>query len=499
MKKLIIIGAGIAGMTSGVYGQMNGFETEIYEMHSIPGGECTGWDRGGYHFDGCIHWLMGSKAGTPLNKVWREVGALDDSIEIINNPFHCSYEENGKTVYLYRDAERLEKHFLEIAPEDEKVIRAICKAIRVFNKMEMPIDKPRDMYSKIDGIKMVLKMIPLMSSFKKYGSMSVREFSQQFKSPLLRKVFQYAIPNEYTSISVLMMLSSMNDGDSGWPMGGSRKFAQRMEKRYLELGGKIYYKAPVAKIKIKDGKAVGIILADGTERHGDYIISAADGYFTLQKMLEGKYMDERLKKLYSDHVTYPVYTSVQVSIGVNCDLSKYPHVKHIKLSQKIDAGSITHEVIGLKHFCYDKTIAPKGKSVVTVFMDADYDWWTKKYKDKEAYKAEKQRIALEVCSALEQEYPETKGKIEITDVATPMTYVRYCNAWKGAWMSWMITPKNNMESMNVMTGKLSGLDNFYMTGQWIMPPGGLPGAVVTGKGTIQRLCKEYGHQFKTTV
>ena len=64
MKKVVIIGAGIAGLTCGIYAQKNGFETEIYEQHTIPGGECTGWDRGGYHFDGCLHWLVGSKPGT---------------------------------------------------------------------------------------------------------------------------------------------------------------------------------------------------------------------------------------------------------------------------------------------------------------------------------------------------------------------------------------------------------------------------------------------------
>ena len=63
MKKVIIIGSGIAGLSCGIYAKLNGFETEIFEMHSISGGECTGWDRGEYHFDGCIHWLMGSKPG----------------------------------------------------------------------------------------------------------------------------------------------------------------------------------------------------------------------------------------------------------------------------------------------------------------------------------------------------------------------------------------------------------------------------------------------------
>ena len=52
VKKVIIIGAGVSGLSAGIYGQMNGFNTEIFEMHAIPGGECTGWRRKGYYFDG---------------------------------------------------------------------------------------------------------------------------------------------------------------------------------------------------------------------------------------------------------------------------------------------------------------------------------------------------------------------------------------------------------------------------------------------------------------
>lgn len=60
-KRTIIIGAGIAGLSSGCYAQMNGYEAEIFEMHNIPGGLCTAWNRKGYTLDGCIHFLVGSK------------------------------------------------------------------------------------------------------------------------------------------------------------------------------------------------------------------------------------------------------------------------------------------------------------------------------------------------------------------------------------------------------------------------------------------------------
>jgi phytoene dehydrogenase-like protein len=46
-KKVIIIGAGIAGLSAGCYLQMNGYDTEIFELHNIPGGLCTGWKRKG--------------------------------------------------------------------------------------------------------------------------------------------------------------------------------------------------------------------------------------------------------------------------------------------------------------------------------------------------------------------------------------------------------------------------------------------------------------------
>jgi phytoene dehydrogenase-like protein len=44
MKKIIIIGAGISGLSAGCHAQMNGYESEIFEMESTPGGLCTSWN-----------------------------------------------------------------------------------------------------------------------------------------------------------------------------------------------------------------------------------------------------------------------------------------------------------------------------------------------------------------------------------------------------------------------------------------------------------------------
>jgi len=72
-KSIVIVGAGIAGLSTGCYARMNGFKTTIYETHQVPGGLCAAWKRKGYTFDISMHMLTGSKCG-PLYRMWQELG-----------------------------------------------------------------------------------------------------------------------------------------------------------------------------------------------------------------------------------------------------------------------------------------------------------------------------------------------------------------------------------------------------------------------------------------
>lgn len=74
-KNIIIVGAGISGLSAGCYAQMNGYTTSVFEMHDIPGGLCTGWQRKGYTFDISMHMLTGSVSG-PIHKMWEELGVM---------------------------------------------------------------------------------------------------------------------------------------------------------------------------------------------------------------------------------------------------------------------------------------------------------------------------------------------------------------------------------------------------------------------------------------
>ena len=66
---VVVIGAGIAGLSAAVYLQRSGFDVTICEQHRIPGGLSTGWSRKGYFFEGGMHWLTGSSEKLALNRV----------------------------------------------------------------------------------------------------------------------------------------------------------------------------------------------------------------------------------------------------------------------------------------------------------------------------------------------------------------------------------------------------------------------------------------------
>lgn len=66
-------------------------------------------------------------------------------------------------------------------------------------------------------------------------------------------------------------------------------------------------------------------------------------------------------------------------------------------------------------------------------FEADYDYWTQLKKcDVSRYNEEKDRIAKEIINELEEYFGDINTNVEVYDVATPYTFVRYTNNWKGS-------------------------------------------------------------------
>ena len=146
-KKITIIGGGVAGLSAGIYAAMNGFDTEIIEMHTTAGGQCTAWDRKKYRFDYCLHWLLGTSKGA-FNDIWKETNVLNDDTEIINHDIHSRiYDKDRNEFIIYSDIDRWEEYLVDIAPEDAKVIKRMCNDMRKSGLLE-PLALPPELVLK---------------------------------------------------------------------------------------------------------------------------------------------------------------------------------------------------------------------------------------------------------------------------------------------------------------------------------------------------------------
>jgi phytoene dehydrogenase-like protein len=393
----------------------------------------------------------------------------------------------------------------ELAPADTKVIEEFGKAARLFTRFGQATGDSAEPPGLLDKIKMGVKMLPFLPSLIKYGKIPVHDFGARFSDPFLRRAFTtvFDIP-DFPVLFMLMTLAWMHNRDAGYPIGGSLEFARAIERRYLDLGGQVHYKARVEKILIETNpvdrtdRAVGVRLTDGTEHRADVVISAADGHATIFDMLEGKYVSDKVRGYYDE---LPIFQPIiQVSLGVARDLSDEPHSVNFSLSEPLTIAGEVRKRMGMKHYCYDPTLAPPGKSVVEVMFPSNYAYWKDLYKDHERYDAEKKDIAIKVIAQLDKRFPGFAGQVEAVDVATPMTYERYTGNWQGSMEGWLPTTK----TMGMMMGKgmdktLPGLEDFYMVGQWVEPGGGLPPAATSGRGVIQTICKQDNRKFVALV
>ncbi len=130
-RSIIIIGAGMGGMAAGIYGQMNGYETQIFEMHTRPGGQCASWKRGGYTFDACIHHFFGCKPGSRPYQLWYEIGAMPRELATVADCTAVA-SPDGKMFIDYYDLERLRETLLKLSPADSKSIEQYVRAIKSF-------------------------------------------------------------------------------------------------------------------------------------------------------------------------------------------------------------------------------------------------------------------------------------------------------------------------------------------------------------------------------
>ncbi len=494
-RTIIIIGAGIAGLATGCYAQMNGFKTKIFELHNLPGGLCTAWERKGYIFDGCIHYLIGSGEGQPFYSMWQELGAVQGR-EMINHSEYQRLTDGNKTLIVFADPDQLEAHLLELSPQDAAPIRDFIRGVRHFAGFDLSLmyKIPKPLMQPLDWRAYGMKMLPFVPALAKWALTSCAQFAQQFKDPFLRRAIPQMFSWEEAPVMMgMMLLAYMQTGNAGFPAGGSLEFARAIEKRYTDLGGEIYYDSQVEKILVEDDRAVGVRLYNNQIHRADYVISAADGRSTIFDMLGGQFTNRKIRRMYDGHL--PTHQMVQVSLGVKRDMSGDPHWVTYLLDEPILLAGEERREIGVQHYCFDPSLAPPGKSVVELIVRTNYNYWQNIY-GRRIYDTEQSEVSDIIIEQLKKWYPGIDEDIEFVDEATPLSYERYTGNWMGATTGWLLAKETVPMMILGVPKTLPGLRNFYMAGQWVEPGGMVTLAAASGRNAIQLVCHQEGIPFR---
>jgi phytoene dehydrogenase-like protein len=493
---IAIIGGGVAGLAAGCYAQMNGYQSHIFELHDIPGGLCTAWERKGYIFDGCIHYLFGSGPGQPFHQMWEELGAVQDRPMIDHDKLLQVCGTDGRTLTVYCDPDRLEAEIAALSPADARLAHELAEGVRRFTAFDMTVmyEKPRTLMQPLDYAQLGQRMLPFVLPLIQFGMTPAHRYAARFHDPFLREAMarMFGWP-EMPMMAGMQLLAYMHNGNAGFPAGGSLEFARALERRYLALGGQISYKAQVEQILVKDDRAVGVRLYNDEVHPAEIVISAADGRGTLFTMLDGRYVDNRLRKLYAGDL--PLQSMMQVSFGVNQDLRDRPHwITYLLDAPQLIAGEERTEV-SVQHYAFDPSLAPAGKSAVTVLLKSEYDYWQRIY-GRRLYDTEQLQVAEQLLDLIAQHHPGIREYVEVTDVATPASYERYTGNWQGSTCGWLLTPQTMRLMILGLPKTLPGLRNFYLAGQWVEPGGSVTLAAASGRSAVQMICAADGRRFE---
>jgi len=485
-KHIIIVGAGLAGLTAGIYARRSGFDVTIIEQHSIPGGMSTSWKRKGYLFEGGIHWMTGSSPKTEVYQMWKDTGALDENVPVLlRDPFH-SLEWEGKIINVYRDAEKTAEHLSAISPEDAPLLRRMVKDVKAAAHMEMPVFDIKGVKAKDPKrptLGFLLKMLPTIPVMGRLSKITRGDWVMRFKHPGIRRLYSF-IPEKSPATSLIFTLATLHTGDGGYPEGGSLPMTQRMAKTFTDLGGKLLFNTSVQKVNVQNGEATGVTLAART-MDADAVIVTQETVAALDQLFDTPLRDAWVKEVYGLKSKSSVCTFI--SIGVRAELPEMM-MREWKLEKPVTYSGRTESFITLNSY---RRYAPEGGTALTIFLDGDtYNYW-KHVKDEGRYEMEKQALADQIVSALCAKYPQCEGSIDIADVATPLTYERYTGAYHGAWMSVMYVG----DKMKQYPGTCEDIKSLYFAGHRLIPPGGMPSAAASGRQAAQLVCREFDVTF----
>lgn len=489
---VVVIGAGLGGLTCAAYLAKAGFPVTVVEQHHVPGGYATCFRRGAFQFDVSLHAVAAK--GNETHRIFKELGLLD-KLDLVELTQAHRLVTNGKDFLLPdRDPEAYIRLLSAYYPGEKHGIRNFVAEMLGVHEEVYQLFLKNNQY------------VHLFFPFQYSRMWNIRNktladlLDEHVADPELRNLLSYLCgyyglpPSRLSGFYYANATADYLQNGSWYIRGQSQRLSQALVEVIRENGGQVMLNTPVNNILAKDGVVRGVRLADGNTLPAGIVVSNANLPDTFHKLLE----TDRDYADYSAHIgaLRPSLSSFCIWLGLNADLrGKIPGCCiHAAAMDGVEAGfqqalQCDPEKVGYSVTLFDNYFqgySPPGKSTVMITFLSGYEPWKGFEADyvagkKGAYYRRKRAITDILLRRVEARFiPGLRTMIEESESSTPLTNLRYTRNPGGAIYGYEQSMDNHFMSRIKNDTPVEGL---YLAGAWGFPGGGYTGVMRSGLHT----------------
>jgi all-trans-retinol 13,14-reductase len=500
----VIIGSGLGGLSCAAAFARQGFKPLVIEKHDKVGGFATAFTRpGGFTFDVSLHSTTVGERNGVYNEIWGFPEITD--VEFVQHPnlLRAIFSEHDIRV-AQKDPAAFIAQLVSLFPDEKDGINGLFDDMRGLNK---DISRLQNAKGQVDMSRFPLDFPHL---FKFYSMTWGQMVDSRLRNPKLKAIIssQWAYyglpPSKLSCFYYAMPFMGYLRAGGFYPKGRSQAISNAFAKFIESRGGKILLNTSVAKILTKDGAATGVETADGKTFYAKAVVSNVSPFATFGKMIE----DQSLVADYQAKCKqYSVSLSCfQVFLGLKENLVRKVGITDSEIfadpSYDPEAGytgalkaDVENGGFGLT--LYDNIYegySPAGKNTVNIMTLQGFDHWEPYEKDyfaknKVEYRKEKERMADILIKKVEEKLlPGLSSVIEVKEIGTPLTNVRYTGHHRGAIYGWDQTVNN---SGSARVGHTTPIKKLYLAGAWTRPGHGYGAVIPSGLECFGEIMKEW--------
>jgi len=493
---VIVIGAGLGGMTAASLLAKRGLYVLMIEQQGKPGGACSSFKREDHVHDvgAAMLYGFGEKGFRPFHFLLNE---LEEPIDIIPHATLARMSFEGREIIFWPDLQRFIDELTEIFPDEKEGLRAfyadlykMYENIVIKNQVIVPPSE----YSARQGFRRLLSDPFSIFKMQKLLSTSTMELLKKyFHTPelfnfydKLCSAYAYTTAEETPAVLAATMFIDNHVGGVYYPAGGAQMLPNTLEKAFERDGGQVIYHQLVDEILIQNGHAYGVRLQNGIEILADRVIANATVWNIYGRLVRAEHIDpKRLEWARSLSPTFPSMTLYMVIDRQGIPENYYPWEIFIENRKVIDSSDLTLYINSL----VDTTLCPPDELNVMAIAPNLRPWPHSNdpaYHSKD-YEVQKQQEAERMIDQIEQHIPGFRQHIRSVIIGTPTTIERYLLKNGGA----VGGPKNQIgQEMLKRLHARSEWKNLYFCGDSTVMGTGAPATVVSGVGAANVILRE---------